>query len=182
MSVAEQQSGSPDKTGSAERAKAVVDVAATEPQDINSQMQADATAWFLSDNPEEVAFDWIKLNVGGPRGSGREKDVPFKIGSLPRERINEIRRESERMNARGAMEVDAGEANLKIAVEGLLVPNISGDPAMRKVRGQQYQDPADALRARFAHKDGLIDQIANKIVELSGYDDKDVMEVRAAGN
>jgi hypothetical protein len=50
---------------------------------------------------------------------------------------------------------------------------------MRKVRGQSYMDPADALEARFAHKPGLVDQITGKVIDVSGYGDGDLREVRA---
>ena len=152
--------------------------AADTPDNTTPQERSEALAWFLDPEPDESAYDYVELNVGG-RGAN-EKWVRFKIQSLQRERITQIREESTRGRGDDA-KTDANEANLKIAVEGLIDPDLS-KTSNRKVRGQQYQDPADALVARFAHKGGLIDQLAGAVVELSGYDEKDKREVRAAGN
>lgn len=172
-----------DNPGGSGRLAAMNKAAETPPDQIDGQTRDDATAWFLSDEVESVASDEIDLNVGGTIGSGREKWVRFRVQVVPggRERIRDIRRECMVTNAAGEREVDDTEANAKIAAEGLLTPDLSKSEN-RRVRGQDYFDPVDALNARFAHKPGLIDQLANKIVAITGYDDKDVREVKAAGN
>lgn len=159
----------------------VAAAAAKAPQDITTNEASLATEWFLSEDEQEVAFDTIELNVGGPQGSSKEKWVPFKIQVVDRDEIRRIRQEATAVGRDGTPEVNEMEANLRIAVKGLMDPDLS-QPENRKVRGQSYLDPGDALAARFAHKSGLIDQLAGKIVELSGYNDADVREVRAAGN
>lgn len=151
---------------------------ADNPDDTSPAERSEALAWFLDPEPDEGAWDYIELNVG--RRGANEKWVRFKIQTLQRERITQIREESTRGRGDDS-KTDANEANLKIAVEGLLDPDLS-KPENRRVRGQNYLDPADALVARFAHKSGLIDQIAGAVVELSGYDEQDRREVRAAGN
>lgn len=141
-----------------------------------------ATEWFLTPNfEEEVAKAIVPLNLA-PAGQP-EKVVDFTVQVLDRDRIRDIRRESEFTNASGIREVDEMEANLRMAVESLIDPPIkSGSEEFRTVAGQYFPDPADALRARFAYKPGLIDQIAAKVVEISGYSAGDVKEVKAAGN
>lgn len=137
-----------------------------------------ATEWFLSEEEQEVAFKDIEINVG----VNEDKWIPIRIQVVDRDEIRRIRQEATAVNREGVPEVNEMEANLRIAVEGLLDPNVKGDEKLRTVRGQKYLDPGDALKARFAVKSGLIDQLSGKIVELSGYNDADVREIRAAGN
>lgn len=151
-----------------------------EPGSVSPQDATDATAWFLSTEMEEAASAVLPVNVA-PAGH-KEHLVDFTIQVVDRDRIREIRRSCERSLPSGEREVDEMEANLQIAVEGLLNPNIKGDEQMRTVRGQYFADPAEALRARFVHKPGLIDQIAGRVVQISGYNDNDVKEIKAAGN
>lgn len=146
----------------------------------NAKQQQTATDWFMSTDAEEVAWAWIDINVA-PAGA-KEKLVPFKIQVVDRDRIRDLRKQATVEKANGTEEIDEMEANLQIAVEGLLEPDLRNKPELRTVRGQEFLDPADALRARFAYKPGIIDQIAGRVVQISGYNDKDVKEVRAAGN
>jgi hypothetical protein len=164
----------------ARRAAAVATAAETSPQDLDPATAADATAWFLSDEVEENASATLPVNVAA--AGAPERWVNFKISVVDRDRIRDLRRESTITKPDGTEQIDEMEANLKIAVEGLLDPDIKGDPRMRQVRGQTFVDPGDALRARFAHKPGLIDQIAGRVVQISGYGENDVREVQAAGN
>lgn len=169
----------PDILTDAPNKLAAVDRAAKDPAALTPTDVANATDWFLSDTEEEVAFGLVPVNVAGP--GQKERIVNFKVQVVDRDKIRALRKESER-TVNGEREVDDMEANLKILVEGLLEPNVKGDASMRVVRGERYMDPADALKARFAHKPGLIDQLAGKIVQISGYDEADVKEVKAAGN
>lgn len=139
-----------------------------------------ATDWFLSPNIETVASAYVPVNVA-PAGQ-KEHLVDFKIQVVDRDVIRGLRKESEIVLSSGDREMDEMEANLKICLEGLIEPDIKRNPDMRVVAGQSFMDPADALRARFAYKPGLIDQIAAKVVQISGYNDSDVKEVKAAGN
>lgn len=149
--------------------------------DISPATAQNATDWFLSDDEDDtVAWAWLPVNVA-PAGR-KERIVDFKIQVVDRDIIQTKRKEATRTKADGTEEMDGMEANLRIAVEGLLEPNVKGDAKMRHVRGQDFIDPGDALRARFAHKPGVIDAIAGKILEISGYGSNDVKEVKAAGN
>lgn len=172
-----------DDKPAASAANAVLKTADREPGDPSPAAKADrasATDWFLSSDEQEQAWAWVPVNVAG---AGKpEQIVDFKVQVVDRDKIRELRRASERKNADGISEVDEMEANLQIVVEGLIEPNLRTDEQFRTVRGQYFPDPAEALRARFAYKPGLIDQIAGKVVEISGYNDKDVKEVKAAGN
>src|SRR4051812_44208265 len=139
-----------------------------------SEAHADeATKWFLEADNEDFVTDEIKLNVGT---KNKPSWIVWSVRSIHRDRIDQIRKQS-RTERRGVIEANEMQANLRIAAEGTIAPDLR-DPAIRG----QYADPADALNARFRAKGGLIDQIAGKIIELSGYDDDDVKEVEAAGN
>lgn len=164
---------------SSDRAAAVAAVADKAPDKITATEASAATEWFMSPSEEEVASAVIPVNIAA--AGAKEKIVDFKVQVVDRDVIRAIRKSAEVKNADGIRETDEMEANLRIVVEGLIDPDLK-DPAMLTVRGQKYMDPADALKARFAFKPGLIDQLAGKIVQVSGYDDSDVKEVKAAGN
>jgi Phage XkdN-like tail assembly chaperone protein, TAC len=149
------------------------------PGSLDAPTQSAATAWFMSTEVESTATGILPVNVA-PAGQP-EHVVDFTIQVVDRDRIRELRKESEFVNAKGEREVNEMEANLRVAVEGLVDPNLA-DRDVRTVDGEYYADPADALRARFAYKPGLIDQIATKISQMSGYNDADVKEIKAAGN
>jgi hypothetical protein len=146
---------------------------------LTDQQVHDATEWFMSDEEEIEGFKDFDLNVG----QQTPKWVRFRAGALLRERINEIREQNtatvtDPRTGRDEKKINEAGVNLRIAAEGLLIPNLK-DPKTRRVRGQDYMDPADALTARFAHKPGLIDQITGEVIDVSGYNDDDKREVRA---
>lgn len=136
-----------------------------------------ATEWFMSPSEEEVAKAKVPLNVA-PAGAP-ENVVDFLVQVLDRDRIRDIRRECTRTLPSGLEEVDEMETNLRIAVEALLDPKLEGENLV--VRGERFLDPADALKARFAYKPGLIDLLAGAVVRVSGYSTADLKEVKAAG-
>lgn len=153
--------------------------AANDPTELKPSTIVSATDWFLSTDTEEVAWAYVPVNVA-PAGK-KEKVVDFKIQVVDRDEIRALRKQSEQVGPAGSREINEMEANLRIVVAGLMEPDLS-DEKMRTVRGQYFADPGDALAARFSHKPGLIDQLATKVMEISGYNDQDVKEVKAAGN
>lgn len=147
-------------------------------RDITVEDQSAATAWFLEGMPEQVASREIELNVGkfDEKGELIDHFVRWRVGAVDRDRIRQIRRQS-RGRGRGAaagQEEDDMKVNLRIAAEGTLDPDLG---ALASQKG--IQDPAQLLNMRFAHKPGLIDQIANEVLNVSGYDDGDVRAVEA---
>lgn len=131
--------------------------------------RSSATAWFLEADAEDDFTSSFQLNVG----VSEEKWITWTVRPVDRDTIDKLRKTYREKDG----EVDASAVNLRIAVEGTVDPDLMS-PAIRG----KYADPGDALRFRFRHKSGLIDQIANKVVEISGYDDTDVREVEAAKN
>jgi hypothetical protein len=177
---------SPEDNPTAQRRLAAVNAAADAkptPDDqaggLTAQQVQDATDWFLSDSEESEGYVDFELNVVNTGF----KWVRFRAGALPRERINQIREQNtitvpDPETGKETKKGNEAAINLRIAAEGLLSPNLK-DPNMRKVRGQDFFDPADALQAKFAHKPGLIDQITGYVIDASGYNDEDSREVRA---
>jgi hypothetical protein len=160
----------------AERRKAAVDAAANveDPKDLTEQEAMDGAEWFMSDEEEDEGYLDFDLNVG----QKSPKWVRFRVQALTRERIDQIRKQNQIIQPDGTIQNRELEANVRIAVEALISPNLS-KPENRVVRGQTFMDPADALVARFAHKPGLVDQITGKAIDVSGYNEGDIREVRA---
>lgn len=146
---------------------------AAEGEELTTKQAMDAAEWFLSPDPDEdVSTQTIQLRVGKP-GTPREW-VNWTVKSIDRERIQGIR-EQERKKKRNRRDVEAFDevsANLRIATEGTLYPDLTENRGI-------HADPADALKARFAFKPGLIDQIAAAVISVTGYDDDDVNEIDA---
>jgi len=158
-------------------------VANAQPSEVGPRSAHLASEWFLdaeAQQAETVASAVVPMNVA-PAGAP-ERIVDFRLQVLDRERIEAIRRECTARRSDGTDEVNGMEANLRMVVESLIDPPIRTDPNFRVVRGQTYMDPADALKARLAHKPGLIDQLAGRVTDISGYNTADTKEVKAAGN
>lgn len=150
---------------------------ARDPRELTPTDVADATAWFMEEDSEEVASKTFELNVGVKS----ERWIRWTVQAIDRDRIRQIRKMSQPRAARrggaGIGSEDEMLVNLRIAAEGTLDPDLH-DPKLR--RG--IADPAEALRMRFHAKPGLIDQIAGEVLSVSGYDDEDIREVKAAKN
>jgi len=149
---------------------------------LTAEAVADATAWFMSDDPEEqVAHRRLKINVS--TDPDKVMFIEWIVKALPRERITAIREEAastaegRRRGRETGFANDGVTANTKIAAEGTIYPNLRD----KKVRGN-FADPADAMKYRFRNKPGLIDQIAGHVIEVGGYSDEDVKELTAAKN
>ena len=134
---------------------------------LSAEESSKALAWFLEEDQGQVNTLTFRLNVGIGE---RDRWIDWTVQALDRDVISQIRKRSER---RG--ETDEMLASLRLAAAGTVDPPLT-DPA---VLGK-FADPADALRDRFHFKPGLIDQIAAKVTQASGYDDDDVED--AAGS
>ena len=143
-----------------------------------------ATEWFLADE-EPADTDTFELNVGSP-------DVPrwisWTVRAVDQEVLRRLTRDGGRATRRrgqsGVPDIDPQEANAKIVVEATVAPDLA---EIARVKGvQQTADPLFAqvqvVKHRFRHKPGLIDQIAGRVMDLSGYNEDDVREAIAAKN
>jgi hypothetical protein len=162
--------------------RAAVEKAAEGRKDLTDEDVMDATAWFLEEEPEgeaERAVKTLEIDVG----IEKPRIIRWVVGSLDRERIAEIRTQAREQVAkrRGRRrsqdpfdDSDEMIANVRIAAEGTITPDLRDSG----VRGK-YADPADALKHKFRHKSGIIDQLAGAVIKISGYSAEDVQEVDA---
>lgn len=157
--------------------KAAVDALANGDK-ITATAEAEATAWYLDEDylDSEPATHAFQIDLA-PYKADKRRLVTWVIQPVDRDYIQQIRKENTRREGTREEVNDMG-VNLALVVAATVEPDLR-DPRVRGV----YQDPADVLRLRFfRHKSGLIDQIANKVMAVSGYDDEDVAEVEAAKN
>jgi hypothetical protein len=143
---------------------------------LNDEEQVDALEWFLSDTDATELTHTFQVNVGTQL---KKVWIDWTIKPVDMDRLRAIRRRSaqggsRRQRAQGE-QFDEVAANVQIVLEGTIDPDL-------RAAGKQLgaADPSFAVRGRFAHKPGLLAQIAGEIMSLSGYDDEDVREVDAA--
>ena len=141
-----------------------------------SQKEAvSATEWFLSEDPDESTGDThsIDINVGGVGEA--EQWVVWRIRPIDEDELRRIQRETaahRRRGGRAAQDDVAVDmlANLRVIVE------CSVDPDIKASAQRLGRDPVAQLRHKFRRKPGLITQIANEIMDLSGFDAGDIRE------
>lgn len=134
-----------------------------------------AVDWFLSD--DEPLTKTIEFNVGDEQ---HERWIPWEIKPVDIDVLKRIRKSSNDLRAerRGEGGFDEMKANLKIVVAGTVKPDLREMAQARSVPA-----PEEALRLKFAQKPGLLNQISQSILALSGYDDADLREAgQAVGN
>lgn len=135
----------------------------------------DALEWFLAAEDDTDLTHTFQINVGGPT---EKKWVDWTIKPVDMDRLRRIRQKAQQQQSRRSRaqgEFDGLAANVAIVVEGTVSPDL-------RTAAKQLNaiEPGMVVRSRFAHKPGLLDQIAGEIMSLSGYDDDDVREVDAA--
>lgn len=137
----------------------------------------DAMQWFLSTDSVDISHTF-QINVGSVES---KHWIDWTVGPVDLDQLRRIRQQSSgssRAQRRsGSGDFDEVQANLQIVVEGTLKPDL------KDIAGKlSLADPRDALRRKFAHKPGLLTQIAGEVMSISGYDDEDVREVQGAKN
>lgn len=142
----------------------------------------DALDWFLATEDDTDLTHTFEINVGGLE---KRKWVPWTVRAVDMDRLRRIRQRSQqqgnrrdrrRAEATGQpQQIDEIAVNIAIVVEGTVSPSL-----VEAAQSKGIVDPAVIVRARFAHKPGLLAQIASEIMSISGYDDDDVREVDAA--
>jgi hypothetical protein len=137
-----------------------------------------ALEWLLDDEEDDVdVTETLQINVGGPEAAD---GTPLVAARPPRwidwviQPVDEgvlrriLRVGSGRRNRRGD---EGADANLRVVV--------AGSPELAEAaREKGIADPGTLVRQRFRKKPGLIGQIADAIMELSGFNEEDVRESR----
>lgn len=153
--------------------EAAAAIAASETDQLSPKQVQSATDWFLSDEQEAPSILYFDLDVAG--AGQKPRWIRYAVRTLGRAEIRRIRNDAtdETTGLQDDMEV-----NLRVLIAGSHDPNFS-DPAVLKGNA----DPAQVVLRRFGHKPGLIEAVAGKVNQVSGYGGAALIrEVDAAGN
>lgn len=164
----------PGETQRSDQEQAVIEAsAAASPQALEPETVQSATEWFLSDEMEQPTILYFDVNVAA---SGLPAQyIRWGVRALGRQEIKNIRRDAADPNT--GVEDDM-EVNMRVLIKSAVDPNFE---QVAKERG--IADPADLVNQRFAHKPGVIEAIARKANEMSGYGNAHIIRpVDAAGN
>lgn len=136
-----------------------------------------ALEWFLSEEPDEDGEQThtIELNVGV---GDQERWITWVVRPIDGDVLRRIQRSTSALRRRGRQDDIAIDqlGNLKVIVAGSVEPDIEA------IAEQQAKQPEAILLKRFAKKPGLIAQLANQIMAVSGFDDDDVRDALSAKN
>lgn len=167
-----------DKTP-AESVKLAGEVKDPERADLGPAEDA-ALKWFLDDDEPEYQRTFT-LNIGTDEAP---RKILWTIRSLDVDTIRRLNRESEgnRANRRGGGAPDPDAASRRIVAAGTVSPDLAEIAAQKGIQ-PAHTDPLHApmqvLAWRFRQKSGLIVQLANDVMGLSGYDEEDIQAVTA---
>lgn len=177
----EEESGLEDSPGKV----AAMEVAATkDAAKVDPEVQQSALDWLLSDDPDEdTGFEKFEIDIAPP---GRDSHwIKWTIRPLNAEELKAARRlavggnRQQRRSAQAA-DPDLSEVNARIVQIATIDPDLN-EAAQKK----GIADPVFILKHRFRNKPGLLDQIASKVLTISGYEEeaiRDPIEMRAAGS
>ncbi len=144
----------------------------------------DAADWLLeaAATDPDILHD-LKINVGS---RAKPRYVVWTIRAVPGPTIRKLREQAgggnRAMRRAGLAMPDANalfEANTKLVVLGTAKPDLNALASQAGMKVGEF-----LLERAFLKKQGLIDQIAAEIMDLSGYDDEDVTDavVQAASS
>lgn len=156
--------------------EAVEALAAADPKtaakETTEQQRSAALDWYLSPEPESDASAVIPVNVA--LAGNEERIIDFTVQVIGMDDLRRIRRAAIDKDGR----FDDGEFALQVCANSIIDPPIrTAAPA-----ATEHPDPAERLKARLAHKPGLIEQISEQVLVISGWSSNDLKEVKAAGN
>lgn len=163
-------------------AEAIAD--SSQPEKLEAEVHRDALDWLLSDEPDEYAYEKFEIDVAPP-GSKDPVWLVWTLRALNADELKAARRlasganRQQRRKASGE-EADLSEINLRIVTLATVAPDLH-----QAAQAKGYADPSHVLKHRFRNKPGIIDQLASKVLTISGYEEeaiRDAVEVRAAGN
>lgn len=137
---------------------------------VSEKSENAAVEWFLGE--DDPLTQTIEINVGT---EDKQNWIPWEIKPVDLDVLRRIRKSN--TGRRGNEEIDELRANIQITVAGTISPPLG---EMAKQRG--VAAPEEVVRLRFAQKPGLVTQISQKVLALSGYDDADLRDPGAVGN
>lgn len=144
---------------------------------VSRKEASSALEWFLSEDPnaDEEQTHAIELNVGV---GDREHWITWIVRPVDQDELRRVQRQTANLRRRSKQDDLAVDqlGNLKIIIAG------SVEPDVRALAEQQGVAPEALLQKRFRTKPGLIPQLSNQIMSLSGFDDEDVRDALSAKN
>lgn len=147
---------------------------------VDGPVEDAALKWFLDDDETVFTRD-LTLNIGTDENP---RKIPWTIQSLDADTIKRLNNESagNRAQRRNGGVPDPDAASRRIVAAGTVHPNLKAIARQKGVT-EHHTDPLAApmavLEWRFRQKSGLIVQLANDIMGLSGYDEDDIQAVNA---
>lgn len=195
--------GADGETTGDEGSKLLVEQAGgTDPRGVDGltpEQKVDAMAWLLADTDEgeDTRVETWQFNVGTEQA---EVWIDWTIQPIDADTMTSLRQRARGSSGapnraqrrRGGSEADFDVSlfNLFMVAAATVSPDLA-DAANRK--GVGSADPLDGpmqlVKHRFQNKPGIVDQIAQKVMLFSGYDEEDArratpetLMVRAAGN
>lgn len=153
-------------------------------KDADAEEVEDAAEWLLeaASTDPDLLHD-LTINVGT---RSRPRKIKWTIRAVPGPTIRKLREQAagNRAQRRAGLALpDANavfDANVKLVVMGTAYPDVAALAAQSGMKVGEF-----LLERAFNKKQGLIDQIAAEIMDLSGYDDEDVTDAvvqAASGN
>lgn len=149
-------------------------IAANDTAELTPSQVESATDYFLAEEEEQPTALRFQVNVAAAGQPSRW--IWWTVRSLHRPEIKELRQDATDPNTGLTDDMDL---NMRLVIRASVEPDFSAPAVLGK-----YSDPADLLNRRFAHKPGIIEAVARKVNEMSGYGPQgDVVRlVDAAGN
>lgn len=145
----------------------------------------DALDWFLEadDAVDQAALytETLKINVGG-QTEATERWVYWRIRTLEPDEMEAINRLSRgnRRDARAGREPSARKTNELVVAEATVEPDLREVVRTKRLSERDMRGSmVIVLRNRFVRKPGLIDQIAARVMAISGYEESDIEAIEA---
>jgi hypothetical protein len=167
---------------------------------LSPEQKVDAMAWLLadSDEGEDTRVETWQFNVGTEQA---EEWIDWTIQPIDADMMTSLRQRARgsagapnraQRRRRGTPEADFDVSmfNLFMVAAATISPDLV-DAANRKGVGSAdpLEGPVMLIKHKFRNKPGIVDQIAQKVMLFSGYDEEDARRatpetvmVRAAGN
>jgi hypothetical protein len=163
---------------------------APKPEEVDAEERQNALEWLLSDESDADAAGHESYEVDVAPPGKPSLWVTWVVRPLNAEELRAARQMAQRSGRNRqqrragtqitAEDTDVAEVNLRILTMATVDPDL-----IKAAETKGVADPAFVLKHRFRFKPGLIDQLASKVLTISGYEEeaiRDPIEIRAAGN
>lgn len=159
--------------------------------------KVDALSWLLADDDEgeDTRVETWQFNIGTEEMpewiDWTIRPVDADTMNAMRQRVRGNRTQRRARGGSGEADFDVQQFNLMMVVAATVEPNLQEAATAKNVAtADPFDGPVVLLKHRFRNKPGIVDQIAQKVMLFSGYDEDDARRattpeavmVRAAKN